>query len=109
MILSYLRIGLPVALAIIVGSAFGVTAQTPPQNGAALAAALHAAEAEKWENAATLARQNQDPIAAEIIEWNLLRAGIGSFTQYETFLNSNADWPGLPLLQKVSEQHIPEA
>ena len=108
MILSYFRIGLPVALAIIVGSAFGVAAQTPPQNGAALAAALSEAKAGKWENAATLARQNQDPIAAEIIEWNRLRAGIGSFTQYETFLNSNADWPGLPLLQKVSEQHIPE-
>ena len=108
MILSYLRIGLPVALAIVVGGAFGVVAQTPPQNGAALAAALHAADAGNWENAAALARQNQDPIAAEIIEWNRLRAGLGSFDQYETFLKLNADWPGLPLLQKVSEQHIPE-
>lgn len=108
MILSYLRIGLPVALAFVVSSVFGVAAQSPSQNGAALAASLHAAEAGEWEKAANLARQNQDPIAVEIIEWNRLRAGNGRFDQYESFLNANADWPGLPLLQKVSEQHIPE-
>ena len=108
MFLSYLRIGLPVALAIFACSVFGVAAQTPSQNGAALAAALHAVDAEDWDKAARLARQNQDPIAVEIIEWNRLRASIGVFANYETFLNSNSDWPGLPLLQKVSEQHIPE-
>lgn len=78
MILSYLRIGLPVALAFVVSSVFGVAAQSPSQNGAALAAALHAAEEGEWDKAANLARQNQDPIAVEIIEWNRLRAGIGS-------------------------------
>lgn len=49
MILSYLRIGLPVALAFVVSSVFGVAAQSPSQNGAALAASLHAAEAGEWE------------------------------------------------------------
>lgn len=105
---SKFRIGLPVALAILVGSICGVNAQTPSENGAALALALSVAEGGDWENAAAIARQNQDPIAVEIIEWNRLRAGQGTFDEYEAFLNSNADWPGLPLLQKVSEKHIPE-
>ncbi len=105
---SKYRTGLPVALAIFFGSVCGVNAQTPSENGAALALALSLAEDGDWENATAIARQNQDPIAAEIIEWNRLRAGKGTFDDYEAFLNSNADWPGLPLLQKVSEQHIPE-
>ena len=105
---SKFRIGLPVALAILVGSVNGVNAQTPSENGAALALALSVADGGDWDNAAAIARQNQDPIAAEIIEWNRLRADKGTFDDYEAFLNSNADWPGLPLLQKVSEKHIPE-
>jgi soluble lytic murein transglycosylase len=105
---SKYRIGLPVALAIIVGSVCGVAAQTPSENGAALALALSVADGGDWENATAIARQNQDPIAVEIIEWNRLRAGKATFGEYEAFLNSNADWPGLPLLQKVSEKHIPE-
>jgi len=105
---SNLRTGLSVALAVFVGSICGAVGQTPSQNGVSLASALSAAEAGNWENAATLARQNQDPIAVEIVEWNRLRAGKGRFNDYEAFLNANADWPGLPLLQKVSEQHIPE-
>ncbi len=105
---SNLRVGLSVALAVFVGSICAAMGQTPSQNGASLASALSAAEAGNWDKAATLARQNQDPIAVEIIEWNRLRAGNGRFDEYEAFLNANADWPGLPLLQKVSEQHIPE-
>ena len=105
---SNFRIGLPVALAILLGSGFSVNAQTPSENGAALALALSVSEGGDWDDAAAIARQNQDPIAAEIIEWHRLRAGLGSFDDYEAFLNSNSDWPGLPLLQKVSEKRIPE-
>ena len=105
---SNLRTGLPVALAIFVGSVCAALAQTPPKNGALLASALTAAEAGNWDDAVALARKNQDPIAVEIVEWHRLRAGEGSFGEYEAFLNANADWPGLPLLQKVSEEFIPE-
>ncbi|OUS07479.1 hypothetical protein A9Q96_06100 [Rhodobacterales bacterium 52_120_T64] len=105
---SNLRTGLSVALAIFVGGVCAAAGQTPPQNGASLAAALSAADAGNWDKAANLAAQNQDPIAMEIVEWNRLRAAEGSFDEYYAFLNANADWPGLPLLQKVSEQHIPE-
>lgn len=105
---SKLRTGLPVALAILVGSISAAVAQTPTQNGAALATALSAAEVGNWDDAIALARKNQDPIAVEIVEWTRLRAGEGTFNEYEKFLNANADWPGLPLLQKVSEEFIPE-
>jgi|LGVF01.2.fsa_nt_gb soluble lytic murein transglycosylase len=105
--LSKFRIGLPVALAIFVGSVCGASAQTPAENGAALALALSVAEGGDWENAAAIARQNQDPIATEIIEWHRLRAGVESFKAYEAFLSANADWPGLPLMMKISETVIP--
>ena len=105
--LTNLRIGLPVALAIFVGGVSMAMGQTPSKNGAAFATALSAAESGDWGNAIAIARRNQDPIAFEIIEWSRLRDGEGRFSEYEAFLKANADWPGLPLLQKVSEQHIP--
>ena len=105
---SKLRTSLPVALAVLVGSITAAVGQTPTQNGAALATALSAAEAGNWNDAVALARRNKDPIAVEIVEWARLRAGEGTFGEYEKFLNANADWPGLPLLQKVSEEFIPQ-
>ncbi len=104
---SKYHIGLPVALAIFVGGVCGAVAQTPSQNGVALATALSAAETGDWDNAAAIARRNQDPIAPEIIEWQRLRAGTGTFNEYEAFLSANSDWPGLPLMMKTSEAVIP--
>ena len=105
---SNLRRVLPVALTIFAGSLSVVSAQTPAKNGEGLAAALSAASSGQWENAADIAARNQDPIAREIIEWTRLRAGKGSFAEYEAFLSANPDWSGLPLLQKVSEEAIPD-
>jgi soluble lytic murein transglycosylase len=104
----FLRTGIAMALAFFVGGVTMAAAQTPAKNGAALTAALTAVEVDDWNAATALAARNQDPIAVEIVEWYRLRAGEGSFTEYEHFLNANADWPGLPLLQKVSEARIPE-
>jgi len=104
---SNLRRVLPVALAILAGSFSVVSAQTPAKNGEGLAAALSAAGNGLWDEAADIAARNQDPVAGEIIEWTRLRAGRGSFAEYEAFLSANPDWPGLPLLQKVSEETIP--
>ena len=104
---SKLRTGLPVALALFIGGTSVVLSQTPAQNGEGLAAALSAASSGDWESAAQIAAQNQDPIAVEVIEWTRLRDGTGDFVEYEAFLKTNSDWPGLPLLQKVSEKSIP--
>lgn len=100
-------IGLPVMLLCVFGGILPGHAQTPAQNGTALAAALVAVEEGDWTRATDLAKANQDPIAVEIVEWYRLREGQGTLGEYEAFLTSNLDWPGLPLLQKASENIIP--
>lgn len=95
------------ALAFALAGAMAQAA-APQENGAAFAPALAAANAGRWDEAATLAAENPDGIAVEIIDWIRLRAGQGSFAEYEHFLTENADWPGLPLMSKASERHIPE-
>ncbi len=100
--------GLPAAIFSVFFAVCAASAQTPSQNGAGLAAALTEVSKENWNEAARLANANQDPIAADIIEWHRLRAGRGNFAQYEAFVNTNPDWPGLPLLYKASEPTIPD-
>ncbi len=98
-------------VAVFLAVVFAVSplrAQSPSQNGAALAAALDLADRGDWAMALQVAAGNQDPIALEIIEWMRLRDGQGTFDEYERFLADNADWPGLPLLQKRSEDSLPE-
>ncbi len=59
-----------------------------------------------WEAAlATAAPAGQ--IAIDLIEWQRLRAGKGTFEETLTFLRRRSDWPGLPLLRKRSEKNIP--
>ncbi len=84
-----------------------VLAQSPAQNGVALATALEAVAKDDWEQAARIAQGNHDPLAAEIVEWHRLRAGGGGFADYARFLSENSDWPGLALLQKESEHVMP--
>ncbi|MCG6904605.1 MAG: lytic transglycosylase domain-containing protein [Rhodobacter sp.] len=68
--------------------------------------ALAAARNGDWETAGRLAA-NDSAVAADIIEWQRLRAGNGSFAEYRLFLARNGDWPGLDLLQKRGEASIP--
>jgi len=84
-----------------------VAAQTPAKNGQALAVALDLADQGDWQGAVNLAAKIPDALAFDIITWERLRAGEGAFAEYETFLRNNPDWPGLPLLQKMSEDKIP--
>lgn len=93
------------ALCLVISSN-AVLAQSPKQNGAALAQALTEVGKGNFDTAARLASQNQDPIAVEIIEWHRLRAGNGSFADYERFLAQNHDWPGLKLLRTRGEAAI---
>lgn len=100
--------GIPAVILSVFVAVFPAFSQTPSQNGAGLAAALSEVSSENWAEAVRIAGTNQDPIAAEIVEWHRLRAGVGTFGQYEAFVNANADWPGLPLLFKASEASIPD-
>ncbi len=85
-----------------------VLAQSPEEDGAVLASALDAARSKDWLTAITIAQTLSDPVATDIIDWMRLRAGEGTFAEYEFFLSENADWPGLKRLQKVGERTIPK-
>jgi soluble lytic murein transglycosylase len=67
-----------------------------------LLSALQAMQAGRWERAALLATRD-GPVAADLIEWHRLRAGLGTAAEVLDFLSRNGDWPGLRYLRKQSE------
>ncbi len=73
----------------------------------ALGAALSARNTGDWDGALALA-QPSGFVGVDLIEWNRLRAGKGSFPDTLAFLERRSDWPGLPLLRKRSEKTIPD-
>ncbi len=83
-------------------------AQTPQQNGARFASAIEAVSQSDWALARSRAARVSDPIALEIIDWYALRAGEGTFAEYEHFLTENPDWPDLAKVQRKAEAIMPE-
>ena len=79
------------------------------QDPASLAALKRAValEAEgKWTEALEAAGA-PGSVSRDIVEWQRLRAGNGTFAQTVDFLERRADWPGLDLLRTRSENAIP--
>lgn len=75
-------------------------------DGPTLSAALSAAASRDW--AAALATADRaGPVARDVIDWQRLRAGEGTWDDYRGFLARRADWPGLPLLSEKGEAAIP--
>ena len=66
------------------------------------------AEGKDWSEAVAMARQS-GPLAADIIDWQRLRDGEGSFGEYLDFARRNPDWPGMPLLMKAGEKFAADA
>ncbi|MFM2357200.1 MAG: hypothetical protein RLZZ528_2936 [Pseudomonadota bacterium] len=66
------------------------------------------AEGKDWPEAVSLARQS-GALAADIIDWQRLRDGVGTFAEYADFARRNPDWPGMPLLLKAGEAKAAEA
>lgn len=98
---------LPMAVLLTVALALSA----PPARAAdatALAAALAAAQSGDWDGAAAAARP-AGTIAADLIEWQRLRAGQGSFDEYADFVSRRADWPGMALLRRKGEDQLSEA
>lgn len=81
-------------------------ASAQSREGGQLALAFEHMAAGDW-SAAREAALLGGPVAADVIDWHWLRAGLGSFADYQDFLTRNADWPGLPLLQERGEPSIP--
>ena len=82
------------------------SAQSEAEVGALLSQALEAADKEDWQRAERLVGRIPDPSAEVLLEWTRLRAGEGEFEDYQAFLQSNADWPGLQLLRRRGEASI---
>lgn len=83
---------------------FLITLLQPPVYARAntLEAVMQAVRADEWARARTLA-DRADPVVGDIIEWRWLRAGLGTFEHYRTFLARNPDWPGLDRVRARAE------
>ena len=70
--------------------------------------ALAAIDARNYALAAKAEAEISNATARDVVIWARLRARQGSFADYVSFLDRNADWPGLPLLRERGEGNIPE-
>ncbi|WP_323716680.1 lytic transglycosylase domain-containing protein [Paracoccus aminovorans] len=77
----------------------GLAAPAQAEDAAHLSRALAAAGMRDWAGAAAEARAS-GPIAGDLIAWQRLRAGQGSWPEYRDFAARNGDWPGMALLYK---------
>ncbi len=66
----------------------------------AMQTALQLATGSDWDGALAVAPAG---VGRDIIEWQRLRSGQGTLSDYEAFLARRPDWPGLPLLQEKGE------
>lgn len=73
----------------------------------ALGRGLELMRAGEWD-AALAAAGPSGSVAQDIVQWNRLRNGKGTFAETRAFLARRPDWPGLSLLRKRSETTIPE-
>ena len=81
-------------------------AQIGPE-GTALATAMKSVFASDWDSAKDHAKP-AGQVGEDIIEWHRLRAGDGTFVDYQRFLKRRSDWPGLPLMITKGEASIPQ-
>lgn len=65
----------------------------------ALATGLAAAAGKDWPAAQAVT----GGVGGTVIEWLRLRSGDGKLGEYETFMASHADWPGMPYLREKGE------
>jgi len=66
---------------------------------------LQAAD-DDWEQAQALG-EKADPVTRDVLTWMRLRAGAGTFVEYQSFLTKRPDWPGLDRLRQAGELLIP--
>lgn len=76
------------------------TAPVHADTGEAMRTALDLAAGKDWDGALAVAPAG---IGHDIIEWQRLRDGKGSFADYQAFLTRHPDWPGLPYLREKGE------
>ncbi|WP_299651685.1 lytic transglycosylase domain-containing protein [uncultured Tateyamaria sp.] len=93
----------PIALALTLFFTLAVAASA--ERPRPLGWAMDALRNGNWDSAATLAARD-GPVAADVIEWQRLRAGRGTYAQVTAFLDRRPDWPGEALLRSRSEEAV---
>ncbi len=92
------------ALAFVFVTCVAAWAERPRPLGWAIEALRNG----NWDVAATLAARDGE-VAADIIEWQRLRAGRGSYDAITAFLERRPDWPGEAFLRRESEPAVAAA
>lgn len=95
---------LTILVMLIVLTALPALAERPRPLGWAMDAMRNG----DWANAARLAARD-GPVAADVIEWHRLRAGLGTFDEVTGFLTRRPNWPGETYLRKRSEPSLRSA
>ena len=93
--LAALMAVLPLGLALTLTPARG-------EDATLIARALAAAGARDWAGADAAAARS-GPLAVDLVLWQRLRAGQGSWPEYRDFARRNPDWPGMELFWRRGE------
>ncbi|WP_162178891.1 lytic transglycosylase domain-containing protein [Thioclava atlantica] len=89
-------------LAALAASTFALSPTVLRAASGALADALASARSGNWDTAENLARR-VGPLGFDIIEWQRLRSGEGTFADYMDFATRRDNWPGMPFLREKGE------
>ena len=102
------RWGVTVFLAGLTAFSPASAQQTAPPARAAglLSSALETAQSGDWQAARARAAQSA-PIAQDIIAWQALRAGDGSFSDFVEFLENKGHWPLINAVARSAEALLP--
>lgn len=79
---------------------FGLASAAQADTAQAMRTALDLAASKDWDGALAVAPAG---IGRDIVEWQRLRDGKGSFADYQAFVARHPDWPGLPYLRQKGE------
>ena len=82
--------------------AAAAAAPAAAEDAASIRRALAAAAARDWP-AADAAASQSGPMAVDLVLWQRLRAGQGTWPEYRDFAARNPDWPGMELLWRRGE------
>ena len=76
-----------------------------PAQAAQLSMVMEAVRADKWDEAARLARRG-DKVMRDIVDWRRLRAGEGTYAEYRDFLSRHPHWPGLDRIRVEADRAL---
>jgi soluble lytic murein transglycosylase len=99
---------LTLALAAVPMAAPGPASAQTAEQGRLLAQALSEARSGNWTTAAAYAGRTNSAVVSDIVLWTRLREGVGSWQEYQGFLQRNPTWPNVVTLRRHGERLIPQ-